>query len=249
MPDLWIIKPKPLYNADVKLLCFPYAGGGSPIYFPWKNKLGSNVELNIVQAPGRGTHFSQDPIDNMGELVESLLPKVSEILNGNYMIYGHSLGSRVGFELVRQAMAKGFPAPLHFFASGSASPKRKCTEKKTYELPDDEFIDVLNDMNGTPREISENRELMALFLPTLRADFKIAEQYACHEKFVIPSKVTVLSGRDDKISLEQLQTWGDFFDKSELFMCDGGHFFIDTHREQVLDIVNKKINDCLCVPA
>ena len=130
MVNQWIIKPRPLLNAEIKLLCFPYAGGGVPVYFPWKSKLPKNVELNIVQPPGRGTHLSQNPIDNMKALVDSLLPKVSDILQGNYVIYGHSVGSRVAFELVRQAIAKGFPAPLHFFASGSASPKRKCLEKK-----------------------------------------------------------------------------------------------------------------------
>ncbi|NQZ20704.1 MAG: thioesterase [Colwellia sp.] len=245
----WIVKPRPLHNPEIKLLCFPYAGGGVPVYFPWKNKLGKNVELNIVQLPGRGTHFSQAPIDNMETLVESLLPAVSDILDGNYVIFGHSVGSRIGFELVRQAMAKGFPAPLHFFASGSSSPKHKCLENKVHELPDNEFIKELKDMDGTPSEVLENRELMELFLPTLRADFKIAEQYTCHEKFIIPTTITVLSGRDDNISSEQLQMWGDFSEKSEVVMFDGGHFFIDTNKEQVIDIVCNRLEDYLHVPA
>ena len=80
-------------------------------------------------------------------------------------------------------------------------------------------------MNGTPDEVLKNHQFMALFLPTLRADFKIAEQYTCNEKFIIPTRVTVLSGRDDNISSEQLQMWGDFFEGSETVMCDGGHFF------------------------
>jgi medium-chain acyl-[acyl-carrier-protein] hydrolase len=241
MVNQWIIKPNPLHNAEIKLLCFPYAGGGAPVYFPWKNRLGENVELNIVQLPGRGTHFSQKPIDNMEDLVELLLPKISDILDGNYAIFGHSLGSRVGFELIRQAMAKGFPAPVHFFASGSSSPKNRCHEKKTYDLPDNEFIEELKDMNGTPPEILENRELMELFLPTIRADFKISEQYTCPQKFIIPTSITVLSGRHDNISQEKLQMWGDFSENVEIVMCDGDHFFIDTHKDEVLDIVNRKL--------
>lgn len=241
MRSQWIVKPNPLHGPHVKLLCFPYAGGGAPIYFPWKDKLNNGVELNIVQPPGRGTHFNQQPIGEMPALVQGLLPQISDVLSGDYIVFGHSIGSRFAFEVVRQAISKGFPAPLHFFASGSASPTKRCIEEKSSQLPDEDFIKLLSRMNGTPREILENKELMQLFLPTLRADFKLAEEYYCKENFVIPTNMTVLSGKQDTISLERLQHWGKFAINTDVVMCDGDHFFIDTHPEQVIDIVNSKI--------
>jgi medium-chain acyl-[acyl-carrier-protein] hydrolase len=241
MANQWIIRPKPLYDAEIKLLCFPYAGGGTPVYFRWKNKLCNDVELNIVQLPGRGTHLSEEPIDDMDILIEKLLPQVSDIVSGRYIVFGHSVGSRVGFELVRQAIKGGFPAPLHFFASGSSSPKSRCIEEGISELPDIEFIDRLSKMNGTPPEVLENKEFMELFLPTLRADFKISEQYVCSGNFTMPTNVTVLSGREDDIPMEQLRMWGSFCNACEVIMCDGDHFFIDYHYQQVLDIVNTKV--------
>lgn len=249
MKNQWVVTPKPLPDAEVKLLCFPYAGGGVSIYHPWHRQLNNHVELNIVQLPGRGTHFSQSPIDDMDTLVAALLPKLSGLLQHNYVVYGHSLGSRVAFELVRQAMAKGFPPPLHFFASGSASPKAKRSENTIYQLPDEGFIQALKDMNGTPPEILQNRQMMDLFMPTLRADFKLAEDYFCHKSFTIPTDVTVLSGRDDRVSTEQLQRWGDFFKSSQIVMCDGDHFFIDSHPQQVLDVVNAKLAEKVAVAA
>ena len=233
--------PKLRPNAQVKLICFAYAGGGVSVYLPWANKLSDNVELNIVQLPGRGTNLLMQPIDNMEELILALLPNVSHLLQGKYVIFGHSLGSRVGFELIRLAMSKGFGAPWHFFASGSASPKAERLEHKIHLLADEAFIEELEKYNGTPKEVLQCAELMELLLPTLRADFKIAEQYCCKQAFKIPAGVTVLFGKEDNISMEKLKPWGDFFAYLELSMCDGGHFFIDTHRQQVLDIVNKKI--------
>ena len=215
MRNQWVVRPRPVHNAKIKLLCFPYAGSGIPVYVPWKNKLPDNVELNIIQLPGRGTHFSQSPIDNMNALIESLLPALSDLLEQNYVIYGHSLGSRIGFELVRQAMIKGFPAPRHFFASGSASPDTKFVDNKMYELADDAFIQMLKDINGTPREILDNRQFIGLLLPAIRADFKLSENYVCHNKFTIPTDVTILSGSDERISTQQLQKWGGFLLKSK----------------------------------
>lgn len=243
MKNQWLVKPRPIPSADIKLICFTYAGGGVSIYTPWKDKLADNVELNIVQLPGRGTHFSNKLIDDMDELVSALLPKISGLLQHNYVIYGHSLGSRVGFELVRLAMSKGFPAPLHFFASGSASPKSKALGGHLYDLPDEQFIEELKKMNGTPKEILASKELMSLIMPTLRADFKIAEQYVCDRAFSIPTGVTVLGGKQDKISSEKLKLWGEFFSSMEIEMCDGDHFFIDSNPQQVLDIVNRKLTE------
>lgn len=242
MSNKWIVKPRPLHQAQTKILCFSYAGGGISVFAGWHKQLPHNVELNIVQPPGRGTHFSQSPIDNMTALIDALLPMVSDILQGQYVVYGHSLGSRVAFELVRQAMVKGFRAPLHFFASGSSGPSPVCAEDKMYQLSDDAFIQRLKNINGTPDEILANRQFMRLLLPTLRADFKLAATYSCPEKFTIDTDVTVLSGRDDAIPIERLQQWGNFFRHSEIAMCDGGHFFIDTHPEQVLAIVNRKLS-------
>ncbi|MCF2857599.1 thioesterase domain-containing protein [Pseudoalteromonas sp. SMS1] len=238
--ERWVVTPEK-NNAKVKLICFPYAGGGVPVYFQWKSMLTQNVELNIVQLPGRGTHFAQEPIDDMDSLVEALLPQVSDLLQGDYIIFGHSLGSRVGFELVRQAVARGFPPPIHFFASGSASPKRECFGKVIHNLSDPDFINELKRMNGTPAQVLENNELIQLLLPTLRADMKIAEEYICHEEFTIPTDVTVLSGYDDSINSEDLNSWGAFFRASEVVMHDGDHFFIDSHAKEVVETLNNRI--------
>ena len=237
----WIVKPNPKPQAEIRLLCFPYAGGGASIYVPWKNKLPDNVELNIVQPPGRGMHFSAKPIGEMSELIAGLLPHVEEILRSDYIIFGHSVGSRVGFELIRQALKKGFQAPLHFFASGSSGPDKECFPEKVHELPDDEFITVLKNVDGTPSEVLQNRELIELFMPALRADFKIAEEYSYRDSFTMPSDITVLSGIEDKITHDELRMWQRFGRNMEIKMCGGGHFFIDTHQEQVLDIVNAKL--------
>jgi len=45
--------PKPNPKADLKLICFPYAGGSPHVFVSWVNELSPSVELVIMQAPGR----------------------------------------------------------------------------------------------------------------------------------------------------------------------------------------------------
>ncbi|NRA80053.1 MAG: thioesterase [Pseudoalteromonas sp.] len=241
MKNLWVVKPKPLISPKIRLLCFAYAGGGTSVYHSWKDKLPNYVELNIVQLPGRGTHFSQKPIDNMGNLVADLMPNIENILQGKYIIFGHSLGSRIAFEVVRQAMLIGLSPPLHFFASGSLSPGTVCTDKKLYDLPADEFIKELKEINGTPDEVLSNKQFMELLLPTIRADFKIAAQYRFNDSFLIPSPITVISGKNDSLSICKLQMWEKYFTKCKIIMCEGGHFFIDEYPDQVISIVKEVV--------
>ncbi|CAH9060153.1 Linear gramicidin dehydrogenase LgrE [Pseudoalteromonas holothuriae] len=241
MSEKWIVKPSGALNGKPKLLCFPYAGGGVSIFNGWAQSL-SDVEVNIIQAPGRGSHFAAAPLANMEKLIDELFIHISTLLEGPYLIFGHSLGSRVGFEVARKAISLGLPAPIHFFASGSGGPDQGCFKKPIHALPQAEFFDEIKSMAGTPKQILENKELMIMLEPLLRADFKISEQYKYLGSEKIISPVSILYGMEDDIELDRVKSWARYFDSHELHAFEGGHFFIDTHQSQVLDIVRSAIS-------
>ena len=239
----WFIIPKPNRNAELRLFCFPYAGGSSTTYLPWVNDLPDNVELIIVQPPGRNNRMFEPMHSNMTDLVNELIPIIPRLLNKPYIFFGHSLGSRIAFELLTQLQMLNHPLPQHFIASGSRGAQVPSTKKPTHHLPHDEFIAELQDLNGTPQAVLENQELTELFLPLLRADFKISETYCYSGKMILDCKISVLSGEDDiDITLANLQSWGELFtEEVEIHYLSGGHFFIESHRENVLEIVNSII--------
>ena len=80
--------------------------------------------------------------------------------------FGHSLGSRVAFELTSNCQRTGRDLPVHFIASGSRGPHMPPREKPLHHLPDSEFVSELKDLNGTPKEILDNKELMELLFAT-----------------------------------------------------------------------------------
>ncbi|KAF7767751.1 hypothetical protein PCIT_a3839 [Pseudoalteromonas citrea] len=241
MQSPWVVTPEKKDSKATRLLCFPYAGGGISSFWSWSKLVASNIEVNIIQNPGKGSHFKTPPIDDMEMLVTQLMPNLKEVLSGDYIIFGHSLGSRIGFEVARRALSCGLNAPKHFFVSGSGSPDKTCLKKTPRELSDREFIQQLKDIDGTPKEVLESQELMELYLPMLRADFKIAENYFFNGSDVIPCDVTVITGKEDKISFEKLMGWDRFFINTEVQFCNGGHFFIDTHQQELMQLVNRKL--------
>ncbi|WDE13824.1 thioesterase II family protein [Thalassomonas haliotis] len=239
----WLVNPLPRPDADLRLICFPYAGGNAATFTPWIKQLSTNVELIAIQAPGRASRLFESPHNNMDELIAELLPLIPTLLDKPTIFYGHSLGSRVAFELMTRLKAQGLPLPVHFIASGSRGPQVKAKENTTYHLADDAFMTELENLNGTPKAVLENKELMELFLPLLRADFEIAETYQYNSKITFDCPLTVLGGEQDiQITREHLQGWQDFFAlPADIQILPGDHFFIDSHPELVTEQVNNII--------
>jgi surfactin synthase thioesterase subunit len=202
------------------------------------------VELNIVQLPGRGVRFFEAPIEDMDTLIDTLYANLSTIFDRPYVIFGHSLGSRIAFELIQRCKFNNTLLPIHFIASGSRAPNSERETSQSFNMPNNEFIAYLGELNGTPKEILSNRDIMEVLLPTLRADFKIAETY-CYQgnvKFNIP--LTVIGGNEDTdISHKHLNEWTHFFlDDTKIHIVSGDHFFIDTNKADVVKIVRTILN-------
>ncbi|MEW6994401.1 thioesterase II family protein [Colwelliaceae bacterium MEBiC 14330] len=247
MKNKWFVIPKKNINADLKIICFPYAGGNSSTYISWSEKLPSNVELVIIQAPGRGTRLGETAHSNMDCLINELIKVAPDILDRPYILFGHSLGSRIAFELMDKLKQLNYPLPLHFIASASSGPHKKLTKKSIYHLSDKEFIVELEKLNGTPQAVLKDKELMKLFMPLLRADFEIADNYNYTGNTIFNCPISVLGGEDDmNISHANLNSWGEFFTmNANIYLLPGNHFFIDSHKEMVIEKVNGIIQSTL----
>ncbi len=245
MQQKWFIVPRPRPKADLRLICFPYAGGNASTYTSWVNIIPDNVELVLVQPPGRATRIFEQAYTSMDSLIQSLIKVIPSKLDKPYILFGHSLGSRVAFELMNKLKQQEYPLPQHFIASGSRGPQCTSDKKELYKLPDEDFIFELQKLNGTPKALLENKDLMDLLLPLIRADFELSDKYLYSDNTRFNCSVSVLGGEYDvDITDLHLKSWGDFFTKKiTQHIIKGDHFYIDTNRETVLRIVNKIIHN------
>ncbi|TQV87406.1 thioesterase II family protein [Aliikangiella coralliicola] len=236
----WFLRPRPRPNAKIKLLCFPYAGGNASTYLSWVNYLPDTIDLIAVQPPGRSSRMLEAPYSEMTPLIDDLVIDFSQMIDRPYLVFGHSLGSKIAFELMLRCQAMNIRLPEHFIASGSRAAYLSSREDAIYDLPDNELVAELKSLNGTPKEILENDELMELCLPLLRADFKIADTY-CASRKILNTKITVLGGSEDHlITLSDLQCWENLFTHSaNVYMISGDHFFIESNKPAVLRQVIK----------
>jgi len=187
--------------------------------------------------------MSESPYSEMEPLCQKLLSEISPLLDRPYIFFGHSLGSRIAFELLNKIHEHNFRLPDIFIASGSKSPEKERSNKSIYHLPNGEFKEELKRLNGTPQAVLENEELMSIFLPLLRADFRISDKYRYKGDKKFNCKLYVLGGtKDADIPLSCLDGWSNFFDLgAEIFTFAGDHFFIDSHRGDIISFVSSVI--------
>ena len=233
--DAWFVR-RPGPSRPVRLYCFAYAGGNASAFMGWQDALPAHVEICGVQLPGRGARFGEAAFRDMPALVDVLAPVLRRSIDRPFALLGHSLGALVAFEAARRLAAWGAARPQHLYVSGCHAPQFRAPSRNYHLLDDDKFVEMLRDFNGTPPEVLAERELMAILLPPIRADFALAETYRYQPPANLDIPVTAWAGRDDsRSSPHQVSGWarettGEFAQA----WFDGGHFFIHEQREQVL---------------
>ena len=238
--------PNPVINPKVRLFCFPFAGGSATSYLPWAKEFLDEIELVIIQPPGRGSRLTEKPYECMSDIINELIQYAEFITSAPYIFFGHSLGSRMAFELVCQFKQNGHALPEYYIGSGSEPPHLEKTRCRIDQLSDHEFLQELKRLNGTPSSVLENKELMAVFMPVLRADFKIAFEYTA-KKIKMPFPMFILNGTDDtNINDKRLTLWQELSESEiEIKYFKGDHFFINTNREEVIVAIHLVANEVL----
>jgi len=229
------------------MFCFPYAGGNASVFQSWAARLPNEVEVCPVQLPGRAERIKQPPFTHMSELIPALLEGLEPVLDKPFVLFGHSMGALLSFELSRRLRELGKPLPLQMFLAGRTAPQLTDLDPKMHLLSEDEFISELNNLNGTPREVLEHRDLMQLMIPLLRADFSVCETYVYVDQPPFEFPFSVLGGvQDIGVPREHLDAWrkhttGPF----SLRMFPGDHFFLHSSERLLLETIYRDLHPLL----
>jgi medium-chain acyl-[acyl-carrier-protein] hydrolase len=212
-----------------RLFCFPFAGGSPAVFSGWGQQLGPEIEVFAAHPRGRGMRFRERPDTMVQGMVEDFLSVVETHLDLPYVFYGHSLGGLIAFEITRQLQARGLRLPERLILGASAPPHLGLIHEAIHHLPDPEFIVALQERYaGIPQEVLREPELLAMFLPALKADFTAYELYRFAETAPVNCPISVFAGESDPgIRPSMLEQWARH--TSQAFSCDvvaGDHFFL-----------------------
>jgi medium-chain acyl-[acyl-carrier-protein] hydrolase len=239
MPAPWTKDADPA--ARGRILCFPYAGGGTVEYRQWAPiARTAGIDVVPVLLPGRESRLGEAPFRVMAPLVDAMMSGLRPHLDRPYTVFGHSMGALVAFAVVRKLRKLGLPLPTRLFLSQRRAPHLPDRLSPLHPLPEPEFVRALQDRyQALPPELVARPEVLAVFLPTLRADFCLFETWVCPEEPPLDVPITVLAGdADPTVTTEELEGWGRHttagFDTRRFA---GGHFYLRQHKEALMDVI------------
>ncbi|GAA5065181.1 alpha/beta fold hydrolase [Streptomyces similanensis] len=222
-------------------MCLPHAGGTAGPYAAWGTGFPDDVALSAVQYPGREDRLSEPPAGDLQQLVTGVCAALLPLTDRPLVLFGHSFGAVVAYEAARRLTAWG-AAPDHLVVSGRRAPSLPA-RGDMHTRSDDELVSELVRLGGTRGEVLADRAVRDVYLPAVRADFRLAETYHRPDPLPLGCPVTAVMGEaDTEVDEVQARAWsahttGPF----DLRTFPGGHFYFAPRREPVLCFLTETV--------
>ncbi len=237
--NLWFGCPDDSNTVQVRLFCFPFAGGGTLPYRSWALVLKTHVTVCPVALPSREARVEEPAFDHMETLIEALAEEITPYLKTSFAFYGHSMGAIVAFELARMLRRNSQPLPRALYISAARAPQFRLGHQPPPEPDDHQLIEQLRQLEGMPAEILDNPALLRLAMPALRADTRLYRNYIYRPEEPFHFPIYAYRGAaDPNIHPEHAAAWKEQttgqFTQREL---PGGHFFIQSAQAEFLELL------------
>ena len=230
-----LVPLRALPSPAVQLFCMHHAGGATVAFREWPRQLRRDVAVPATLLPGRERRFNEPMHPHMDAAADEVAQAIAAEWPacGHVVLFGHSLGGLLAFEVCRRLEARDL-CPARVVVSGVAPVSKEVSNR--HEWTDEALEMLLADLGGTPAEVFQNRDLLALCVRILRADLRLVETYRAAGRPAILAPITAIGGADDRyVGRAGLHQWTDYTRGGcDVEMFPGGHFYLDEHRLDVI---------------
>lgn len=227
-PGAWILHPKPNTGARLRLFCLPFAGGGASIYHAWPSAFPRDVEICAVQLPGRESRMHERRITDALALTQAIADAVEPYLDRTFALFGYSMGALLAFEMARTLRRRRLPMPAQLFVAAFRAPHVPPAVPPLSRLPQDQLVRAVRSHYQPPEDVFRIPELVDLYLPILRDDMALVDDYVYQDEAPLSCAIDAYVGAHDRsTSVEangrwRQQTTGAFAQA----IFPGSHFFL-----------------------
>lgn len=223
-----------------------------------------------IDYPGRFVHNTDEAVVGIKELAEFIIKE--KFPDGNdsvpFVLFGHSMGSFVAFEVVRILKEKGMHLPLALFVSGRKAPfsqfANPSMNKLVSEMNFDEIVQHLKEQGSTYdfNRLLKYGELAQRWRQSMSLDYKCLEIYGRSFERIDCPLIAICGDQDPYASPSDAEEWKCHCNDYNLSLFQSytlkghGHFYLENKgaTEEVSDIIFgslKKVSslslNCCCV--
>ncbi|MGC4987359.1 thioesterase II family protein [Streptomyces sp. DT193] len=196
----WITTRHSVDEPRIRLICVPQAGGSAGAFSRWRDHLPPDVELAQVELPGRGTR-RREPMHApdfdalAAQVYEALIPE----LDMPYVLFGHSMGGSLVYEVARRIQESGLTAPRAALFSGARAPHVPSLRKLS-TTDDATLFAWLRDIDGLPDELLTYPRFLKEVMRSVRRDLEYIDPYVVVGPAPLLCPVHIFVGADDTVT-------------------------------------------------
>lgn len=189
------------------------------------------ARLQVAGLPGREGRYGQPMPASVDALIDELDQQAGPTIGPEVWI-GHSWGALLASLCVHRRLggacgvSDGAAGPVGLVVLNAAATDAK-SDQSAASLDDGEFLDWIDRRyGGVPRAIRDDPKLAAIFLPALRGDFKLYEQYQRPPLPPLPVPIIAVgSTNDPAVDAAALHGWRSRTSAAfRTRMLNGDHF-------------------------
>lgn len=242
VPAAWLEFHRPAGHSALRLFCFPFAGGSAALFRDWQPLL-EGIEVCPIQLPGRGRRIGETCATELRVLAAAVADAIQPACAEPFALFGHSMGGLIGYEVARLLEQRHRQVAAHLIVASVPAPHLVTYEAQTYDVPYGEFIEHLRGLDGTPKELLESKAGRELFLPIIRADFRLVQTYHHVPGPRLSCPIVAIVGHTDpSVSAGQVAGWNRWTSNTFTSMVvNGDHFLLPRRTHDCLRIVRQAL--------
>ncbi len=238
--SIWWATPVDRPFAEIRVVCFPHAGGGPAPFVRWARQSPPWLRICPVLLPGRGPRRDEPPLVSVGGIVDGVARALRVVPDLPTVVLGHSFGATLAVALTQRLEAEG-RGPLWCVVSGRGPVDRPSRLPPLAHLNGDALLAaVQQETGGIPDVVWQDASIRALAAAQLRADLTASEAWS-PASFVLSTPLLACAGTEDAlVSVDILCDWKRLtrsafswcqFPGSHFSVLDGPHFFPHVQRQ------------------
>lgn len=238
----WLVCSKPVARPRARLFCFHHLGGSATAFSGWHAYLPDWLEIHAIQLPGREERSNEICITDFRELEPLLIEAVSSFLSRPFFLFGHSMGTLIGYNAALAIADKYGCKPLHLFASGFWPPQSHWIER----IDADKAWASASELE-IPDGLAGDSIFMNMMASIVHSDAELVKSYGSKVCAVPDFPITVFRGTDDPMfTAVDAEGWKTSTTAEvNLHTLPGAHMFIIRNQSLLLKQVSRIIWDCL----
>jgi surfactin synthase thioesterase subunit len=231
----WLIRGRSDSQAPMRLICFHSMGVGASLFTNFLLHPPEGYDILAVQTPGRENRAGEPVAETVDQLVEQIVPHLVPLFDRPVVIWGHSFGGIVAWEVLRRLREAHQREPVHFVVSGTVAPQLVPIWQKREVMLKAMVVDNTPEYLVSLSRYVEDPEFLKAILPLMRLDFPLLTSYRFAEGPRLQCPITAFAARqDDMVYTDEIREWARHTRNGfELIELKGDHWFLNRNRVEI----------------